>query len=110
MTSVILVLLYPIVVFARALNAVLGRDPLRLRPTDDKTYWIVRGAQPPDTSCFSEASSVEGLGHGGMGGVATGLFSWVARFYAPGRAQPREKFSPAADREQGIPDEMYTLW
>ena len=46
----------------------------------------------------------------GMGRVAFRLLIWLSRAYAPRREQPAGKFQTAADREEGIPDELYTLW
>lgn len=109
-TTLLLVLFYPVLLAARVLNRVLGRDPLRLREGPDGTLWIARDRQPDPASYFSEASAVEGRGHRGMGRVALRLLIWLSRAYAPRRGQPAGKFSTAADREQGIPDELYTLW
>ena len=59
---------------------------------------------------FSEFSIAEGLGNRGMGGIACNVLLLLARFFAPRRSQPGEVYSPAVDREEGIPDEVYTLW
>jgi hypothetical protein len=110
LTTIVLTLLYPLLLLARLLNTALGRDPLRSREGDAASFWIARTAEPDQASYFSEASAAEGRGHGGMGRLAMPVFLWLAGRYAPGREQPREKFSASADREQGIPDELYTLW
>jgi hypothetical protein len=108
--KLLLILLYPLLLLGRGLNALFGRDPLRLRQPTGSTFWIARAGEPEVDSYFSEASSVEGCGHGGMGGAARGCLRGLARMLAPPRPAPGEKFSAAADREQGIPDEVYTLW
>lgn len=110
MTTIVLTLLYPLLMIARLMNRVLGRDPLRRREPASASLWIARTSQPADTSYFSEVSPAEGKDHGGFGRLPESVLLRIARWYAPSRLQPREKFSAAADREQGIPDEMYTLW
>jgi len=108
--KILLVLLFPLLLLARVLNALLGRDPLRLREPRGESCWIERGPEPDRASYFSEASVVEGRGHGGLGWIAGGLLKRLSRLQAPSRPAPGEKFSTAADREKGIPDEVYTLW
>ena len=110
MTAIVIVLIYPLLVAARLCNLVLGRDPLRLRKPAGNPFWIVREPTPSDASYFSESSMVEGRNHRGLGWIAAGVLTWAARASTPGRGQPGEKFSAAADREHGIPDETYTLW
>ena len=34
----------------------------------------------------------------------------LARLYAPPGPDPDKKYAAAADRDQDIPDEVYTLW
>lgn len=108
---ILLLLCYPLCLAARCLNGILGRDPLRLRDPGGESYWIERQAEPDSQSYFSEASVAEGKGHGGMGALARIPLRFVARLYAPPSADGASKFAgPAADREEGIPDEVYTLW
>jgi hypothetical protein len=107
MTKLLLTVAYPLLLMARVINRVTGRDPLRARRPSEASLWIERRAAATDASYFSETSPAEA--HQGTSLPASFLI-WVARFYAPPRSQPEEKFSAAADREQGIPDEMYTLW
>ena len=110
LTKVILVLLYPLLVLGRLLNLLLGRDPLRLREPRGKSCWIERGPEPSPTSYFSAASELEGRDHGGFGRLATIVLCWVARLLAPSRRSTGKDFLAAADRDQDIPDEVYTLW
>jgi hypothetical protein len=110
LTKLILVLLYPLLILGRILNALLGRDPLRLREPDGATCWIEHEPEVSRTSYFSEASELEGKNHGGFGRVATFAFGLVARLFAPSRDSGRDDFRPAADRAKDIPDEVYTLW
>jgi hypothetical protein len=107
MTRVLLTLAYPLLWLSRALNSLSGRDPLRLRRPGEGSLWIEREQGAPDSSYFSETSPAEAADRRSP---AAAFLIWIARFYAPPRSQPKEKFSAAADREQGIPDEMYTLW
>ena len=110
LTKLILVLLYPLLILGRILNALLGRDPLRLREPKAATCWIERGPQPSRTSYFSEASEPEGRQHGGFGRLATVVLGWVARQLAPRLKSTGKDFHAAADRNQDIHDEVYTLW
>ena len=107
MTKLLLTLAYPLLWLSRAINAMSGRDPLRLRRPGDASLWIKRNQDSHDSSYFSETSPAEAADGSSL---AASFLVWMARFYAPPRSQPKEKFSAAADREQGIPDEMYTLW
>jgi hypothetical protein len=106
----LLTLVYPLFIAARICNAVLGRDPLRLRRRNDDSLWIERPSQPDSPAYFAETSPAEGHAHGGMGRPAFQLLTWLSLAYSPRRDTPSDKFSAAADREHGIPDELYTLW
>ncbi|HEY6167023.1 MAG TPA: hypothetical protein VI454_03210 [Verrucomicrobiae bacterium] len=110
LAKIILVLVYPLLLLARLLNALLGRDPLRLREPRGDSLWIARDVESDSASYFSEASAAEGRGHGGVGGLARAPLKILARLYAPPRSAPTGQYSAGADREQGIPDEVYTLW
>ena len=52
----------------------------------------------------------EGRGGGGFGWIAAAPLRWLSRLFGARARQLGEKYTPAADREQGIPDEVYTLW
>ncbi len=108
LTKLILVLLYPLLILGRLLNALLGRDPLR--EPDGATCWIEREPEVGRTCYFSEASELEGKNHGGFGRLTTTVFGWVARLLAPPRKSTGKDFQAGADRAQDIPDEVYTLW
>ena len=108
LTRLILVVAYSLLLGERGLNWLRRRDPLRLGEPAADSLWIRREAQPVALDYFSEASVAEGLGHSGLGGRT--LARALARLSGPKRDQPAGKFSPAADREVGIPDEVYTLW
>lgn len=111
LTSLILVLLYPLLLLGRLLNTLLGRDPLRLREPSSATCWIAREpAAVNRTSYFSEGSEAEGRGHGGFGRLAAEVLCLVARLLAPPRPRIGENFRAAAERDQDLPDEVYTLW
>lgn len=107
--KLLLIILFPLLVLARLLNALLRRDPLRLREPAG-SCWIERDAVPDTASYFTECSQAEGRGHDGLGDLAARPLRAVARLMAPSRPVPGEKLTAAADREQGIPDEVYTLW
>ena len=110
LTKLILVLLYPLLILARILNVLLGRDPLRVREPTGATCWIERRLEPSRTSYFSEASVLEGRDHGGCGFLATVALGYAARLVAPPRESTSEDFRAATDRARDIPDEVYTLW
>lgn len=110
LTKVILVLLYPILILGRILNILSGRDPLRLREPKGDTCWIERGPQASGNAYFLEASEHERRNHGGFGRLATLIFGWVSQLFAPPRKNTGEDFRASVDREQDIPDEVYTLW
>ena len=104
-----LVLLYPLLILSRALNAICDRDPLRLREPGG-SCWIPRASQPDSASYFSEASLAEGRGQGGFGWLVRGPLKLLACLHTPRRSAHGGEYSAAADREKGIPDEIYTLW
>jgi hypothetical protein len=121
LTKALLVLLYVVMLPASLVRRILGRDTLQLRaPPAGASCWLLRGAPPTTESYFSEKSEVEGrparsengqlATDPGIARVFAPLFVAAASLHAPPRAVPGEKFSAAADREQGIPDEVYTLW
>ena len=107
MTNLLLTLFYPLLLLTRLVNALRGFDPLRRRRPGAGSLWVSRGSQGSDAGYFSESSPAEGR-QGSA--IARATLLWLSRWYAPPRSSPHEKFSAAADREQGIPDEMYTLW
>lgn len=108
--TIVLILLYPLLLLRRVVNSLAGRDPLRLRESAAPSLWITRDIDPDGPSYFSEASLCEGRRPGGTGGVAQRLLLLLARLYAPAKLDQSKEYSAAADREQGIPDEVYTLW
>ena len=106
MTRLFLIVLYPLLLARRATNAMQGRDALRLKKPSGTSCWISRDAPKSSEDYFSEAATA---GASGRSAAARALIG-IARWFAPVRLQPGEKFSAAADRERGIPDEVYTLW
>ena len=121
LTRILLAVLYLPITFAGIVGRLFGSDPLQLRPSRTRSsYWLVRAKAPQTAHYFSELSAVEGarthhegderLLSPGITRILMPVFRAFARLYAPARSQPGEKFSAAADREQGIPDEVYTLW
>jgi hypothetical protein len=107
MTRLLAALAYPLVVVARVLNALAGRDPLRLRRPAPGSLWIARG-EPARQSYFSESSDVEGRGHGGFGWIAERILLAVAAASAHKRGATDARVAPASSRE--VPDEIYPLW
>ncbi len=107
---VLLVLLYPLLLVGRFFNLLLRRDPLRQDEPEGATCWIERGAELEGVSYFSQASAQEGRNHGGFGRFAAKILVAAARLFAPSRAITGNDFRAAAERDQDIPDEVYTLW
>jgi hypothetical protein len=110
-TKTLLVITYPLLLLGWLVNLVLGRDRLRLHDfPDGESCWIERRAQPNITSYFSEESCAEG----GVGPSATRLLTrllrGIARLYTPPRQASGVTYKASAEREQGIADEVYTLW
>lgn len=103
----ILILLYPLLLMARLKNAILGRDPLRLREPRAESLWLVRNEEPDTASYFSESSRQTDEQPEGLIGIA---LKGAAHWFAPPRPTPDAKYSAVADREKDIPDEIYTLW
>jgi hypothetical protein len=121
LTNAALVLLYFVMLPVCFFSRILGGDPLQLRPPrTGASCWLVRGKRPTVASYFSEESELEGrpaknedgtiASSPGFGKRIAPVFLSLARLHAPSRTVPGEKFAAAAEREQGIPDEVYTLW
>lgn len=108
--KVLVVLVYPMLMLGRALNALLDRDPLRIRPQNSESLWIQRGPAPGIPSYFSEASEVEGKGHRGFGHFAGATFRAAAMLFAARREAEGRDVKLEGNRERGLPDEIYTLW
>lgn len=98
----------------------LRHDPLQLRRPKAGSYWLAREATAENGSYFSEDSPVEGITakREGSAGVAAGgrsqlllaPLSGLARLWATPRTAGDAKVASAADRNQDVPDEIYTLW
>jgi hypothetical protein len=109
-TKTILVTLYPLLVLARLANHLLGFDRLRLQNLPAApSYWIER-RQPDLASYFSEASQCEGSKGPSVAKIVSALLGSAARLYRPRRRSSEIVYKASAEREQGIPDEVYTLW
>jgi hypothetical protein len=108
--TILLVLIYPLLIVGRVLNGLLRRDPLRLHEPEGDSLWIERPSDTQAISFFSEHSRHEGSGHGGCGWLAAAALSAMARMFAPPRSTTDPHFCSAIERDQSIPDEVYTLW
>jgi hypothetical protein len=100
---IILTACYPVLLGARLIAWLRGRDPLRLREPEG-TCWIERPPAPAPRTYFSEADGPARTS------LAIALLTALARACAPKRdpGDPR----PAASNTlpSDIPDEVYTLW
>jgi hypothetical protein len=109
--NTLLVILYPCLPIARLVNALLGRDRLRLRrPSATASCWIERGPDLDIASYFSEASTPEGHPRASAAQSILQAVCLLARVYAPTRQHAKARFVTAAHRDENIPDEVYTLW
>jgi hypothetical protein len=107
----LLVFIYPLVLVARLLNLVLGRNRLRLnRIPKEQSCWIERHGRTNTATYFSEASCSEGEEKPSAARPLARLLCRIARLYTPPRQAVGATYKPSAEREQGIPDEVYTLW
>src|SRR5947208_16992444 len=111
LSTILLVILYPLLVLARVVNALRGRDRLRLRrPPATASCWIERSREADNASYFSEASRAEGYPWSSAAQPIARALRMLSRLYAPAGEQTEETFTPAVDGHQDIPDEVYTLW
>ena len=102
---------------AKMVGLLLGRDPLRLRrPAGRESYWLPKAPPGGMESYFSQgakaAARAAGVDSGPRGTVrlVLPLYYALARLVAPKRRGPVETGTSAAQRDKGIPDEVYTLW
>jgi len=107
MARVLAILVYPLVLAGRLMNALGGRDPLRLRRPPPGSLWIAR-TQPGRPAYFAETSQVEGRGHRGFGRIAGRTLVALSAHW--GRARGKPAHARTRERERDIPDEIYTLW
>jgi hypothetical protein len=110
-TKILLVLMYPLLLLARLLNLVSGRERLRLHEVSGgRSFWIDRRVQPNAVSYFSEHSCSEGGSERSAARPLILLLRGVARLYTPPPRSDGANYKASAEREHGIPDEVYTLW
>jgi hypothetical protein len=110
-TKALLIFIYPLVLAAWLVNFVLDRSRLRLnRIPTEQSCWIKRRGQPTTAAYFSEASCSEGEGKSSAARPLVRLLCGVACLFTPPRQIAGATYKRAAEREQGIPDEVYTLW
>lgn len=110
--------MFPLIWLTRRSN----RAHLQLDDPGTASYWLVRKADAGRESYFSEVSTVEGIPApregledgprvGGGSSLLAAMLNTIAGWYAPPRQPIAGKAVPSmADREQGVPDEIYTLW
>jgi hypothetical protein len=104
---------------AHCIARLLGRDSLQLRRPKRDSYWLSKALTSNVQTYFSPGSIREGNGVTAetpalMGGWVAILFMWLAGVFAPRKsdaaAAAAAPVRSAGAREQGIPDEIYTLW
>ena len=110
-TKILLVSIYPLLLLAWLVNLLLDRNRLRLRRISSKeSHWLERRRQPSTASYFSEASRSEGGDEPSAARALARFLRGIAGLYTPPRQAAGAVYEASADREQGIPDEVYTLW
>jgi hypothetical protein len=96
---------------SRAAGRLLGWDPLRLRRTADQdSYWVPKASPGSLESYFSPGS--------GRAATPRATTAWYLPLYytlakvaaSKRRLADTETRTSAAARDEGIPDEIYTLW
>ncbi len=119
MTTLILYITYALLLPAKALAALRGRDPLQLKNDPSRTsYWVPRPIRTDAAAYFSESSPAEDdivAGRGDpstrrlrpAGRIAMAPLLWLAKRQGPGRNTVAVS---ASERDKGVPDEIYTLW
>jgi hypothetical protein len=115
--KVILAVLYGLcIVPAHVVGRLRKRDSLMLRKPSRESYWLAKAETGDVQSYFAPGSAR--YGNGVTPDTPRPMVAWVAplyvslgRWFAPrrGRAADSASASPGT-REQGIPDEIYTLW
>jgi hypothetical protein len=110
-TKALLFFIYPLVLVAWLVNFVLGPNRLRLnRIPKEQSCWMERRGRPNTATYFAEASCSEGEEKPSAARPLARLLCGIARLYTPPRQVVGATYKPSAEREQGIPDEVYTLW
>src|SRR4051812_42448330 len=110
-TKILLVLMYPLVLLARAVNGVLKWDRLHLREGKrEQSCWIARRETSDILRYFSEQSSSEDAPASSATSLILTVMWSLSRLYKPRRTSGGGRYESSAEREQGIPDEVYTLW
>jgi hypothetical protein len=119
MTTLILYLTYALLLPAKLLAGLRGRDPLQLKDDPARTsYWVPRPIRTDAAAYFCETSPAEDDIVAGRadpsthhlrpaGRIALAPLLWLAKRQGPGRTTVPVS---ASDRDKGVPDEIYTLW
>ncbi len=118
MLKALLAVLYGLCILpAHAFGRLRGRDSLMLRRPNRDSYWLAKAPAGDIQSYFSPGSARRGNGTtedtpASMAGWVAPLFLWLSRLFAPRQRELADTATApsAASREQGIPDEIYTLW
>lgn len=104
MLRIVIRAIYPLMMAANAVDRLAGRDPLRLRPSRAESYWRPRRTAP-DAAYFSESADTAPL-HPSCARPLVRIFVLVSRLRMRSRTAP----GIVHDRNDDIPDEIYTLW
>ena len=112
MLNAVVAVLYGLCILpGKAAAVVFGRDSLRLRrPAGATSYWLPKAPAGGLESYFSTGHGRPERGAASATWFVLPAFYGVARLVAPRRRDLIESRTSAAEREQGIPDEIYTLW
>lgn len=117
MLTVTLATMFWIILFpSKLLALVLRRDPLQLRADPERTsYWLEIRTTRRLESFFSQRTATARPGSAadpaaGLSRPLLPLYLALARLAAPSRHRALREPARQPDREQSIPDEIYTLW
>ena len=112
----ILTILYGLLILpARLVLGLLGRDPLMLRDDRLHSYWIELSEPPTSRDYFSQGRTRSGPHAArGIARLVLPVYRTLAKWYAPRKITPNVGAGPSTPRpvvrDQGIADENYTLW
>lgn len=111
LVKALLLAMYPLLLLAWAVNRLCEFDRLRLRRhVAGEGGWIERTAQPDVLSYFSLGAPREGRSERSAGRMVTALLVIAAGLFRRRKARAGTPYKSAVAREEGIPEEVYTLW
>lgn len=107
------IVIYPLLMLARVIGNLSGKDPLRLREPGRDSLWIERPVRRRATDYFRDDSPVEAemedSGDRSLAGVAGFIMPLYGVIASAAGPKSADNASAVLD-EEDIPDAIYTLW